>query len=119
MDKRFLIYEGFKKDGAIIFEELIKKFNFKIQSLSDSGIHFINNRCILDITYENSIQSWLKIPKYNISEMIPKLCMFKGDNVISEYRKIVMQENIKNELISLSHFLCTYFSDELSEGEGD
>ena len=115
MDNRFLIYSGFKGDSPVVFIRLIERFNFKILDSSDSGIHFINNRCQLDITGENGIQLWLSIPKYNISEMIPKLCMFKGDAIIAEYRGIILNQNTKEKFSNLSKFLCVNFSNELRE----
>lgn len=113
MDRRYLIYEGFKDDHELIFKDFRSKFNFKITDVSDSGIHFVNNRCRLDITYETGIQVWLKIPKYNISEMIPILAMFKGDAIY--YKNIVQKSDVKKSMIELSDFLITYFVGELSE----
>ena len=87
MDGQFLIYDGFQNDASPIFSGIIEMYSFEIQAKSDSGIHFINGRCKLDIHYETGIQVWITILKYNISEMIPRLCMFKGKDVFEEYRQ--------------------------------
>ena len=118
MDKieyRFLIYEDFKKDAPFLFAELCEKFNFIIIDSSIYGIHLVNNRCELDMTSETgSIQLWLKISKYSISQMIPVLSMFKGDEVYLEYKKIVAKDCSKNQILELVDFLVKNFSNELS-----
>jgi hypothetical protein len=116
LENRFLIYDGFNNDASLCFKGIIQKFNFKIIDVSNYGAHFINDRCILDIVFETGgIQMWLKIPKYNISEMIPKLCMYKGDKIIDEYNNIVRKGNSKETMLELSSFLETHFSEELKE----
>lgn len=118
MDKlegRFLVYDGFQQDAPEIFKNLIEKFNFKIKNLSVYGLTFINNRCELNLFYETGVQLWLKVPKYNVTEMISILSVFKGEKVYQEYRSVRRVENIKQELIGINDFLCTYFVDELKE----
>jgi hypothetical protein len=119
IEHRFLIYEGFQNEASLIFRKFIEKFDFKILDVSEYGIHFTNNRCNLDLTYESGIQLWLKLPKYNISEMIPKLCMFKGDNVYNKYREIAMKDSSKEQINELSEFLIDYFSEELNPNNED
>ena len=115
MDERFLIYNGFKDDFKLIFNDLINRFNFKVGNVSNNGISFFNKRCILTITNETGIQIRLKIPKYNISEMIPVLSMFKGDFVYEQYRSIILKEKGFDTLKELSSFLINHFSDEMQE----
>lgn len=115
IERRFLIYNGFKEDSSEIFQGLINKFGFKITHVDECSIYFINNRCNLNLTYESGIQLWLKVPIYNISEMIPILCMFKGADVFDKYRNILIKEMDKKTMIELSQFLMANFSEELRE----
>lgn len=47
--------------------------------------------------------------------MISILSVFKGEKIYHEYRNVRMVENIKEELIGINGFLCTYFADELKD----
>ena len=116
IEHRFLIYENFEKEAPTIFNGFCNKFNLKIIDCSIYGIYFSNNRCELSLTSESSsLQLWLKIPKYNISEMIPKLAMLKGDNVYSEYKNIITKKRSKKQMLELTEFLIKNFSNEFNE----
>jgi hypothetical protein len=114
MDKRFLMYEGFNKDAKVIFQSLQDLYGYQIKHCSDSGISLENRRCVLDISYETGIQVWLKVPKYNIEIMLPKLAMIKGEEVYKKYKEIVSEVNFNN-LIRFVAYLNDNFSLELSE----
>jgi len=120
MDGRFLIYEGFVNEAESIFKNLSAEYQLDVTDISDSGISFENSRVKLEIFYETGIQIWLKIKKYNISEMIAKLCMIKGESVYNEFKSLMFstldpKDLKKNNLLKLSRFLLSHFSDELSE----
>jgi len=116
IEHRFLIYEQFKKDAPFIFSEFCDKFNFKIIDCTIYGIHFANNRCEFDLTSESgNLQLWLKIPKYNIMEMIPKLCKIKGEFVSKKYLDIVREKKSREMMVSLCNFLIAHFSEEFNE----
>ena len=120
MDGRFLIYEGFENDAEGIFEKLISKFRFDVTSKSDSGISLDNNRVKLEISYDTGIQIWLKVKRFDISEMIAKLCMIKGASTYQEFKNLMFstldtKESKRNDLKRLSQFLVDHFTEELSE----
>lgn len=114
MDGRFVIYNGFKEDAKIIFADLIRDFNFDIVFISDLGLRLRNNRCELQIQYETGFQVWLFLPKYNVSEMLVVLSMFKGDGVFNEYLSI-WSGSKKEQLQKLCFFLIHYFTVEIKE----
>ncbi|HNP19274.1 MAG TPA: hypothetical protein PKL31_12615 [Fulvivirga sp.] len=87
MDGRFLIYNGFERDVESIVKDLIINFNFNIINKSDAGVSLENKRVVLEISYETGLQIWLKIKRFNISEMIAKLCMFKGDSIYEQFKE--------------------------------
>lgn len=115
MDNRFLIYDGFENEIEFCFKEIIQKFNFKTHRISNYGVDFENSRCVLDLSYETGIQLWLKIPKYNITQMISTLSKIKGDKIFEKYRIIVLKKNNSDTMQELSRFLVENFSEELKE----
>ncbi len=115
MEERFLVYNGFENEIETCFNDLIQRFNFKTQTISNYGLDFVNSRCILNLFYETGLQLWIKIPKYNISQMVPVLCMFRGDEIFEEYRSILSKQMNCDTMRELSKFLIDNFSNELSE----
>ncbi|GHT24740.1 hypothetical protein AGMMS4957_18270 [Bacteroidia bacterium] len=118
IEGRFLIYEELPNDAPLAFNKLLEIFSFKMAPVDIYGVYFSNNRCKLGITSETgSLQIWLTILKYNISEMIPKLCMFKGEKVYEKYKNIVLKNRSKEQMEELSDFLIEYFAEELKQND--
>ena len=115
MDGRFLIYEGFGNEAENLFRNFCNKFNFKIITSSDSGVYFSNSKCQLTIVSEGSLQLWIKYQRAPEQEMIPRLCIIKGPEVINRYREIITQKISAQVMIELIEFLTFYFNLEFSE----
>ncbi len=118
MDGRFLIYEGFETDAPEIFKDVILKYNFRIQSVSNSGIKLENNKVVLDISYETGLILWLRNKLMNISTMVNDIVSNKDKKIKDDFYSIcnsIFTIDRKDTMNKLSVFLFTYLSKELSD----
>ena len=118
MDGRFLIYEGFETDVPEIFNNVILKYNFKIQYVSDCGVKLENSKVVLDISYETGLILWITDKLMNVQTMVNDIVSDKGIKIKEEFYAIcnsIFTIDRKGTMINLSVFLLTHLTDELSD----
>lgn len=112
----YMIYEGFQQDAFEIFEPIIKKFNFKINYLSDYGITLVNNKCKIDCLCETSLSFWyFNTKKYKYGILLTQYFYDTDKKKYEEFNKLYFGKRTKQYFVELCGFLINNLSDELKD----
>lgn len=115
IDSRFIIYEGFENEIEDLSEPILKKFNFKVEKISDSGFDMVNDKCRLSFSSEGNLIIWYYSTEYESGILLNQLFYDKYPNYYVELKEIVFSKKNSELFKDLFNFLLKYFSKELEE----